>query len=306
MKWKPVYAPDGPGGGDGGGAVATAPWGTVAEGQSWNIGEGAAAKPWYSFLPEGPERQLIESKKPATPAALAKSYYELNRTASTANNTNTVVIPGEGATDADRNAFQMKLGRPVDPSGYKDVQWGENANPEMVTFGTNLAFKLGLSPAQATALATEWNAFNTTFGEQAATTEQAANEQAMNTLKSEWKGDWNADRAAGDRVLTALKANGVSEEDLSAVEKSVGLAPMVRILATIGKLSGESGFVTTATTNGTDPDTMTPEAAAAEVTRLATDKDFQEAYGKKSHPGHAAALDRMTKLYAKGGSKIQL
>lgn len=308
-----------PGGGDGGagaggagaGAGAGAgdpvalPWGTDVNAE-WKIGD----KPWYEVaLPEGPARDLAVDKKYANPIKMGEAYYELNRTASHVNDANTVVIPGENATADDWNKFYSKLGRPETIDGYKDVKWGDNVDPRMVEFGKNLAFKLGLSPKAAEAvMATEWNAFAAQLNQSAVDAGAAENAATAEALKTAWGKDFDQHLAAGTRVLTALKNNGISEQDLMAVEAHVGAAPVIKLLATIGKLTGEAAFVSGGPIGGmaADPATMTPEQAVAEITRLSADKDFQKQYNDKNDPAHKAAADKMLALYAKAGDKIQL
>lgn len=293
-------------GGVPGGEGPAAPWGADPA-ATWNIGEGEAAKPWYDFLPDGDVKTTIAGKKYANPVALAQSYHELQRTASHANDANTLIIPGENATDADWNSFYEKWGRPADVSGYDGVNWGETPDETMVGFGKTLAHDLGLNVDQAQRLADNWNAFVAKANGEAEGKTAEANAEEVNALKRDWKGDWNADMAAGNRVLGAIKGQGVSEDDIMAVENAIGIAPMIKIIAAIGKLSGEAGFVApTGGQGGQDPANMSPEQATAEVERLNGDAEFQKQYTDAKHPSHKAAVERMSALYAKAGNKLQI
>lgn len=297
----------GQGGQQGGVAPPAAPWGADPAAE-WKVGEGDKAAPWYSFLPEGDTKTLVSDKKYANPVKLAEAYVELNRRASHINDANTLVMPAEGAPQKDWDAFYMKQGRPAEAAGYKDVKWGEGADPRMVSFATDLAFTLGLSPQKAELLATKWNEFAGSINTESEAEQTAANDAAVATLKAGWKGNWDTDMAAGDRVLKALKGQGVTEEDLAAIERHVGVAPVVKMIAALGKLSGEAGFVMTGGLGGQpgDVNAMTQEQAAAEITRLNADKDFQEKYLKSTHPEHQQAADRMVALYVKAGDKVKM
>lgn len=293
------------GAGAGAGDQVAPPWGADVNAE-WKIGD----KPWYEVvIPEGPARDLAVDKKYANPVKMGEAYYELNRTASHANADNTIIIPGENATPEDWNKVYTKLGRPADIEGYKDVKWGENADPKLVEFGKTLAFKLGLSPKAAeSVMAAEWNKFAQQFATDANTEGAAENARTVETLKGEWGKDFDAHLAAGTRVLNALKANGISEQDLVNVEAHIGAAPVIKLLATIGKLTGEASFVQGSTLGNmaSDPAAMTPEQAAAEIARLNGDKDFQKTYTDRMDPNHKAATEKMLALYAKAGDKIQL
>jgi hypothetical protein len=291
-----------PGGGQPGGNAATSPvpWASAGEGQIWTIGD----KPWYeTAVPEGPARELFRAKKYANPSVVATSYAELERANSSRDDSKMVRLLDDNAKPEDVNAFYEKLGRPKDVSGYKDVKWGDNADPMMKEFGANLAFKLGLSPkATESILAAEWNTFVGKMNGQQADAEKTAGAQALAQLKADWKGDFDANKARGQQVLQSLAKAGMTESDLASIEKHVGIAPVVKLLATIGKLSGEGRFMEgSGTGNNVDPASMTPEQAKGEISRKTMDKDFQKAYMGKSEPGHAEAVKLMEGLYKKAG-----
>jgi hypothetical protein len=273
----------------------------VPEGQIWTVGD----KPWYeTALPEGPARTLAATKKYANPTVMATSYAELERINASRDDSKMVRIPDENAKPEDWNAVYERLGRPKDPSGYKDVKWGEGADPKMVEFGSNLAFKLGLSPkAVESVMATEWNAFVTKMNTEAAQQAETEGAAALATVKAEWKGDFDANRAKGQQVLRALDKAGFSDADMAAVEKHVGIPAVVKLLATIGKLSGEGKFMDGGGGGGvTDPGNMAPEQAKAEIIRLTGDAAFQKTYMGGQEPGHDDAVKRMEALYRKAGS----
>jgi hypothetical protein len=276
------------------------PWAAAGDGQIWTIGD----KPWYeTAVPDGPARELFRAKKYANPAILATSYAELERANSARDDSKMVRLLDDNAKPEDVNAFYERLGRPKDVTGYKDVKWGDNVDPAMKEFGTNLAFKLGLSPKMAeTVMAAEWNAFVGKMNAQAAEAEKTTGAQALATLKAEWKGDFDANKAKGQQVLTALNRAGFSEADMSALEKHIGVVPVVKLLATIGKLSGEGKFMEGSATGGqADPATMTPEQAKSAITAKAMDKEFQKTYMGKHEPGHEEAVKLMEQLYKKAG-----
>jgi len=290
------------GGGQPNGGQPAVPWAGVAEGQIWTVGD----KPWYETgLPEGPARELARTKKYANPAVLATSYAELERLNASRDDSKMVRIPDENAKPEDWNTVYEKLGRPKDPTGYKDVKWGENADPKMVEFGSNLAFKLGLSPkAVESIMATEWNNFVAKMNTEAAQQSETTNAAALATIKAEWKGDFDANKAKGQQVMRALDKAGFSEADMASVESAIGIPAVVKLLATIGKLSGEGSFMNTNTGGGNgplDPSTASPEQAKSEISRLQADKDFQKTYMTATEAGHAEAVKRMQDLYMKAG-----
>jgi|SRR5215471_7705624 len=286
--------------GGGGGQQPTVPWAGVSEGQIWTIGD----KPWYdTAIPEGPARDLARTKKYANPAVLATSYAELERINASRDDSKMIRIPDENAKPEDWNQVYERLGRPKDLTGYDKVNWGANADPALVEFGKGLAYKLGLSPKAAEGImAAEWNKFVETSNAKFADQQKTEGAQALAQIKAEWKGDFEANQARGRQVLSALTKAGFSEADLASVERNIGIPAVVKLLATIGKLSGEGQLLTTGGQgSGSDPSQMTPEQAKSEIQRRTADKDFQKTYMTKTEPGHAEAVKLMEGLYRKAG-----
>jgi hypothetical protein len=48
---------------------------------------------------------------------------------------------------------------------------------------------------------------------------------------------------------------------------------------------------------------MSPDQAAAEITRLQGDADFQAKYTNKNHAENRVAIERMNALFARAGDK---
>jgi hypothetical protein len=294
----------GGGGGLGGGTqppATTVPWAGVADGQIWTVGD----KPWYeTAIPDGPAKELFRQKKYANPTVVATSYAELERVNASRDDSKMIRIPDENAKPEDWNQVYEKLGRPKDPSGYKDVKWGENADPQMKEFGQNLAFKLGLSPkAVESVMVSEWNAFVEKANAKAAQTMEVTGQQAVQQLKESWKGDFDANLNKGRQVMQALDRAGFSDADMAVVEQHIGIAPVIKLLATIGKLSGEGKFMESGGGGGAaDPANMSPEQAKAEIIRKTGDAAFQKTYMGKTEPGHPEAVKLMEALYLKAGT----
>jgi hypothetical protein len=279
------------------------PWAGVSDGP-WKIGD----KPWYEVVAEGPDGEALKAKNFAHPGVLAKSYLELDRQRSSFDPNKSVRIPDENAKPEDWQAFHKKLGRPDSVEGYKEVKWGENADPALVEFGKQIAYELGLSPKLAeTVLASKWNNFVKAQNTSSAEADRVANEATIAELKSTWQGDFDANLAAGNRVLKSLEKAGFSTQDMASLEQNIGVAAVVKLMATIGKMTGEAGFMDNQSPGGfRDPSQLSPEQAKGEIERLTGDKDFQEKYLKAADPGHANAVKHMESLYAKAGTLVTL
>lgn len=272
----------------------TAPWGAGTE--VWKLGEGDAAKPWYEAIPEEPVRESMKSKDYKNPAEVAMAYHNLMKV-----QRNGVVIPGDDAPPEQINEFYTKLGRPEAKDKYElQMPQGVEADPRMVDFAKDVSFELGLNPKQAQKLADKWNEFAPALNAEAVEAERVANEQAISALETEWggAGQLEANKAAGRRVVDAL---GLDAATVDAIDKAMGTAPLVKLLAMIGRKSDEGGLVT-APGGGdpNDPANMTKEQAQAKIASLQSDEAFQKKYTDKNHPEHTDALRYMEKLFARG------
>lgn len=284
------------GGGGGAGEHPVAPWATAQQGQPWSIGEGDKAKPWWNAIPDEPVRNLLDAKKYANPTELAMAYHNLNKLQNGA--PDVLALPGKDATDAQWNDFYTKLGRPTDKAAY-DIKFPDSMKTDTtgVDFAKGLAFDLGLSPKQAQKMADKWGEFVTSTNTRLATENQTKNATELAALEAKWGARTSEYKAAGERVVKAL---GLSAETLDKIDRNIGVASLVELLATIGMKSAEGKMVDSGqNTDPNNPDTMTKEQAAARIAQLQGDTEFQKKYTDKAHPEHAAAVDIMLKLHAK-------
>jgi hypothetical protein len=107
---------------------------------------------------------------------------------------NALVIPGEDATDEDRNAFYSKMGVPETPDAYEigkpaDMSEGMEYSEELEAWYKGFAHQNHLSADQAKSM---FDGYNQMMGEAykaELVAEKAAIEKAENTLKDAWPGD---------------------------------------------------------------------------------------------------------------------
>lgn len=271
----------------------SAPWG--AEGV-WNIGEGDAAKPWWSALPDEVARKHVEAKQYANPAALALANYNLTRLQT--NDPNVVDLPGAQADQAAWDAFYTKLGRPESADKYDLKFEGVTVDDNMVTFGKEMFHKMGLSNAKAQEAADMWNKFVADSNAATLQAQTQQNDADLTALQTRWGAELDANKADGKRAVEAL---GLSADIVGKIEANIGSAAIVELLATIGKKTREGGgiIVPPAQFDPNNPATMTKEQAAARITELQADATFQAKYADAKHPEHAAALKQMEQLFAK-------
>lgn len=301
----PPPADPGAGGGNNDTRVVVAPWAGAGE-KPWMLGEAGKEQPWHAAIPEAPVRELMTQKAYSNPAVLATAYYNLNKHVS--GNDNVVQIPGENATQEQRDNFLNKLGRPVDPTKYDLTEAFKEdvaANPQFKpsarfeTFARTFAFKNGLTNAATVEAVREFRKMENEEMIEATERKKAENDAAVEALKGVYGANYDSNLAAGQRVYKAL---GLDDKTTAAIEKSMGDAPVIDLLCRIGMKSAEPEGFKGSGGGGGNP-LHTQEAAAAEITKLNGDPAFQAVYTNKNDPGNKAAVERMSALFAKAGDK---
>lgn len=295
-------APDTPGGGTPPPAPAaptptehpvTAPWNGV-EGV-WNLGEGEAAKPWWNTLPDEAARKHVEAKQYANPNELALANYNLTRLQT--GDPAVLSLPSADAPKEQWDAFYTKMGRPESADKY-ELNFGEGVKTDdnMVKFGKDLFFEMGLDGKRAQAAADKWNSFVAEQNAAAIEADRVANDTELSELTTRWGADLEQNKAAGKRVVEAL---GLSTEFINRLENNIGSAPVVELLAMIGRKSDEGGFTGGAQMDPNNPATMNKDQAQARITQLQGDPTFMSQYTDKNHPSHKEALSLMERLFAR-------
>lgn len=289
-------------GGGGGGDIpaaftpAAAPWAAATEGP-WKVGDAGKEREWWETIPEPEAREHVKAKGYKNPAELALANYSLTKMQRGA--TDVVGLPGKDADDNAWNEFYTKLGRPAAPTDY-NLTFGEGVQVDaaMLDFGKDLFHKMGLPNNRAQQAANAWNEFIGKQNEAHIAEANKANTEALAALELKWGADLNTNRAAGERVVQSL---GLGAEIMDAVQNSIGAAPLVELLALIGRKSDEGTLLGNGGSNSdpNDPANMTKEQANAKIAELQGDVEFQKKYTDGKHPGHKEAVDRMQKLFMK-------
>lgn len=152
-------------------------------------GEGAVETPaWMNSMPDAYKQNEDFAKFGEAADAYAK-FDELLKADGDA-----LKIPGEDATDEDKNAFAQKLGRPETAEGYEigkpdDLPEGVEYNEELEAAFRDTAFNLGMPKSQAEAIYSWYNSIVAKSENDRMIADQAALDKSVNELKDEWKGD---------------------------------------------------------------------------------------------------------------------
>lgn len=291
----------GGGTGDGGQTTTTttapppsvsAPW---AGNDAWQVGPEGAKVPWATLIDDADARATVEAKGYKNPAELSRAYHNLMQM----QRTDRVEVPGKEATPEQLNEFYGKVGRPETPDGY-EFKFADGVTPDdnMVKFARDTFHAAGLSPRQAQLVAEKWNEFAAQADTHMTEANQTKNDGEIAELQTRMGADLNKNMEAGRRAVQAL---GLSDELIGRIEGSIGSAPIVELLAMIGRKSEEGGFMAAGSGGGdpSNPENMTPQQAQSKINELQSDAGFMAKYTEKHHPEHAQAVDRMMKLYAR-------
>lgn len=279
--------------------AATAPW---KVGEPWKIGDPAAPRDWWDAIPEAPVREHVAAHKYASPAELAMANYNLTKLQRGADDV--VGLPKPDAPPEQWDAFYTKAGRPADAKGYDKVDFavglpqGMAVDDGLKTQAQNMFFAMGLNPSQAQKAMGEYNKM---FVAQQAGIQEAqttANNAAVDTLMGTWGDKAEEYKAQGRTVIAAIDPKG---ELIPKLDALLGAAPVMDLLIRIGNATKEGGFKPGGGGGGdpADPSNMTREQAQTAINALNNDPVFQKSYTTKGDPGHQAALDKMSKLYAR-------
>lgn len=252
-----------------------------------------AASDWTAALTSDTRAQLAP-KNYADVEELAKAYVSLERTLGAEK----IPVPGKDAGPEAWDRVYARLGRPATPadydlSGFKvpdNVPWSGELQQAMVT-EMHVA---GLNSRQATRLL---NRYAELAGDAGAAAGTAA-EQASAALRKEWGARFDANLDLARRAARhAFGDDFAAARALRLADGSFLLdSPLLaRAFARLGAERAEDGDLPGAKHAAFDGDAAD---ARQQIARLEADDRFRRALLDRTHPEHAAALNRRSRLYA--------
>ena len=227
-----------------------------------------------------------------------KSYAALEKTLG---NSNKVTIPGENASPQEVALFRSKMGVPEKPEGYEIAKpdgipaelWGDDRVKEYQT----KAHELGLSTKQAQELA-KWQA-EKLGGDFQKNTQAltASRDAAIADLKKDWGADYDKNVAMAEKGAAAA---GLTPEVLKATPELSNNPHFIRAMQAVAlKLGEDKGAAGDIRQQGGGGIAInTPEAAAAEIARIRSDKNHAYNNPNASAKDRQAAVDYLARLYA--------
>lgn len=239
------------------------------------------AASWMDQLSED-SRALAQARSWDNPEKVIESYRNLESLRGVPSD-RLVTLPSKDADPSAWDAVYSKLGRPETADGYElNLPAEVQVNPDTVNNFKEVAYKVGLTPQQANALA-EWQISHTASLQSEATqqtqTALAAEEQE---LQREWGVAYDKNLGV---ARAAAKRFGASEDLIDSLQQSMGYSKTLKFFAEIGKaVGGEDAFESAdARTSGFS--SMTPAEAKQRINDLMMDQEFRSQYlsGSKTH-----------------------
>lgn len=184
----------------------------------------------------------------------------------------TVVVPGDGADEAEINAFYDKLGRPQEASKY-DIPMPEGSDAAFVEAAKTWFHKAGLSPKQAKAVAEQWNEYVAGVTKSGTEATAAGLAKDQTDLQNQWGAAYDQNLALAQKTRSTL---GVTDAEIDKLSTVIGLKRTIEMFHQLGTRTGEADFVPG--TGNVNNGALTPGQAQARITELKSDRDWVRRY----------------------------
>lgn len=202
-------------------------------------------------------------------------------------------IPGKHASEADWANVYKKLGLPEKMEEYGiNFKDGVTIDQEFTSAFKETAFKLGILPKQAQALADWFSDVNTTAETKYLEDIKGSQGKALEGLKQEWGNAYDANLSRAQQVI-----KNFGDQDLLKHLEDTGLGndtKLIKFLAGIGgKLYKEAPIVP-----GEVGGNSVQSPAEAKKTLDSIMANSNHPYFLKDHPGHKTAVKEVSELFS--------
>jgi len=197
-------------------------------------------------------------------------------------------IPGQDATEEERQSFFRELGVPDNPEKYElnteSVPEGAELDENLLNNFKDTAHKLNMTPDQAQGLM-DW--FHQQTGQSLQDAQQQNEQQkqeAMQALKQEWGRDFDKNLQVANKLVDKYELSGILDQ-----EKLSNSPDLAKALNQIAKDMGEDQNINTPKGSG-----ISAQDAKAKADEIMGDASHP--YWNGQHPSHEAAVQDMQKL----------
>jgi len=229
---------------------------------------------------------FFENKNYESLDAMAKSYKNLESMRGVPENEMLRIAKSEDAEAM--SAMYERLGRPTESAGYEFEGMDEGGE-----WYKEAAFKAGLNQDQASAIFGDFSSAVAAAEEAQNAKYQESTQAQMVELKNEWGAAYDANMEYAEM---AARKFGVTDDQLGALEKSLGTKEMMNFMQKLGSATGEGTFVDGAAPENSLNGVMTPEAAEAKRQELVQDPAWQKRAVSSDPKIRAAAMEERSIL----------
>jgi len=211
-----------------------------------------------------------------------ESYVNLEKLIGADRAGRTVVLPKDENDAEGMKAFRAKLGVPETPEAY-ELPLPEGDNGEFAKTAASWMHKAGVPKAAAQDIAKNWNEHMKALVQASEVEAQQKAEQELSTLKSQWGQDFAKNEELARRGLREIgKGAGLDDNDIGALESTLGTAKMLKMFVELGKANAEPGFAGNGSPgfgiNKSQAQTKLNEINGKRASGEITDKQWKDTY----------------------------
>ena len=198
----------------------------------------------------------------------------------------TITLPGENATDEEKNAFFNAIGRPESADGYEikapeqmlpGMEWDDDAAKGFA----EAAFAAGLTKSQAQAMLDYHDRMLAGHIEAAVKAHNERCDATVAKLQKEWGADYEKNIAQANKAMRTFGVTKTLEEVGLLADESI-----IRMFVKVGESLQESKLVDDGKSNAGN--------AVARLEELVNDKN--SAYWNANDPNHKEAVAEVVRL----------
>lgn len=244
-------------------------------------------KNWQAALPEEALNDSI-FKTLKDPSEIFKSWKHGQETISKKG----IIVPGENATQEEKEKFMNALGRPEKPEGYKlsevkDLHPSIKVTPESQKSFLEAAHKMGFSNVQADQIY-QWYLQQTTASLK---NQEASQIESINQAKTALSQEWGKDYEPNLKLASRLVEKVGGKEALDAFGDLGSNPTVLKVLHKLGKMVSEDNIKDL----GFSSLEVSAKDAQRKIDEIKANKSH--AWWNENDPNHGKAVQEMKDLY---------
>lgn len=253
------------------------------------------ASGWWDTFENPDVKAWAANKKYETPEMLASSAYSLEKLLGADKAGRTVVLPKDESDAEAMKAFRAKLGVPENADGYK-LPVPEGSDATFAKAAAGWFHEAGIPPKAAELIAGKWNEFYGNAIKASEEAEKTKSEKGLSDLKIEWAHQFDERSEMARRGLRGVGTEaGLDDNDLKALESTLGTGKMMKLFWRLGEANREGAF---AGKDGNSTFGTTPTQAQERMNVIVADRAAGKINDYQWRTEYEPELDRLIKVMA--------